>query len=100
MRRRAKMDVFPLMHRPPVPIVRHHVEGSASYHFFEEDWPGEAALIESEMKRFREWAKKELGRLGPYPGMALFVEKGGFFSCYAKNPCGHLRLVYSPEEGA
>jgi len=28
--------------------------------FYPEDWPGEAALVEAEMRRFRKWAERKV----------------------------------------
>lgn len=89
-------------------------EGSSTYHHFQEDWPGEAALVESEMKRFREWARglirSMLNADGSIEGLNLVVFPRHRFHPYFVMRTENIRpvpfnrdggrIIYSLEEGA
>jgi hypothetical protein len=71
-----------------------------------EDWSGEAAVIEREMKRFREWAHNKVDAMLREKGSWAPAWEWGLVVCqnqYETRWIGallfpHDRLVYSPEE--
>lgn len=109
-RRKGVLRVSRNLTPPPqshLPCVAFWWHGSNSYSYFLEDWLGEAALIESEMKRFREWARNKVDELLRAHGSWAPAWEYGLVVCLNRYETRWVgaslyprdRLVYSPEEG-
>lgn len=58
-----------------------------------EDWPGEAALVEAEMRRFRKWAEWKVASL---VSLHMNVHDFGLFVRDGRYAVVHLGLVACP----